>query len=140
MIKRIKVQLKLILSFLFIFFIYIRHGFAYNPTQQAMEDLSDSEGYSRNSSFGDFIVYIFLIGLGLAFLLSSFKAKVEVSKFIFKIVFFGLGVPFFIFFISKEMLGNDWKILALPLLLIILWKFDSIVKLFSRDSDLEDKK
>jgi hypothetical protein len=140
MIKKIKVQFKPIVSFLFIFFIYIRHGFAYNPTQQAMEDLSDSEGYSRNSPFGDFIVYIFLIGLGLAFLVSSFKAKVEVSKFIFQLVFFGLGVPFFIFFISKEILGNDWKILAVPLLLIILWKFDSIVKLFSRDSDLDDKK
>ena len=140
MIKKIKVQLKLIVSFLFIFFIYIRHGFAYNPTQQAMEDLSDSEGYSRNSSFGDFIVYIFLIGLGLAFLLSSFKAKVEVSKFIFTIIFFGLGIPFFIFFISKEILGNDWKIMAIPLLLILMWKFDAIQKFFSRDRDLDDKK
>ena len=140
MIKKIKVKLKLIVSFLFILFINIGHVFAFNPVQQMMEDLSDSEGNSRNSPFGDFIVYIFLIGLGLAFIFSSFKTKLAVSKAIFTIIFFGLGIPFFILFISREILGDDWKIMAIPLLLILMWKFDAIQEFLSRDRDLDDKK
>ena len=116
--------MKKLSNYLYLVLIYCSQAYAYNPTQQAMEDLSgDSEGGYSTSSFGTLIFYIVLIGLGVAFLTSSFRTRLNIFKGLSLYLF-----PLFLMYVIKQSFGQDWKIIAFPLLLIYMFKIDSIGK------------
>jgi hypothetical protein len=111
-------------KYLYLVFIYANHAYAYNPTQQAMEDLSgDSEGGYSNGPFGTLIFYLVLIGLVIAFLNSNFRTKLNVFKGLFLYLF-----PLFVIYVLKQMFEQDWKIIAFPVVLLYFFKIDSIGK------------
>jgi len=111
-------------KYLSLFFIYANQVYAYNPTQQAMEDLSgDSEGGYSNSPFGTLILYLVLIGLGIAFLNSNLRTKLNVFKGALLYLF-----PLFIMYVLKQILIQDWKVIAFPILILYMFKIDSIGK------------
>jgi len=115
--------MKSLLKYFYLFLIYTQQVYAYNPAQQAMEDLADPEasGYHRSSVFDDIFLYLVLIGLGLAFLFSNLKTKLNVVKGALLFLF-----PLIVMYVLKQALPQDWKFYSIPILLIYMFKIDSI--------------
>lgn len=118
--------------------IFASHAYAFNPVQQAMEDMADPEAasYHRSSIFEDFFIYLVLIGLGLAFLFSNLKTKLNVFQGALLCLF-----PLIVMYVLKEALPEDWKFFAIPILLIYMFKIDSIGSyVFSKEKEVPEDK
>jgi hypothetical protein len=122
--------MKLIVKYIFLLLIFINHSYAYLG-QDAMDDLSSTEGEYSNS-YGEYFLYFIIIVFLIYFFLSKKETKRNLTIGIFIYIF-----PILLALFLKQIFSQNSLLLTIPLLLLYFFKIDAITNYFFKASKEE---